>query len=114
GSVMVQGFSLYALRHHMRWRGSLVLIAGGAIGVVPALYLLHRIDARSFQIGFGAFLAAYSVYMLLRPAMARAAGGAHWLRDAAVGFGGGLVGGLTPMPGALPLISRALPRRPHD
>jgi uncharacterized protein len=102
-SLVVQFSSLVALRGTVKWRGSLGLIAGGALGVVPALYLLHHIDPGIFRIGFGVFLAAYAGYMLFRPAMTYMRDGGR-LRAAAVGFGGGLVGGLTAMPGALPVI----------
>ena len=113
-SVLVQAYSLYALRRSIRWRGSLVFIVGGALGVLPALYLLNHVDVRAFRTGFGAFLVCYAAYMLLRPAMARVADVSHWLREGAVGFGGGLVGGLTAMPGALPTIWCDLRGMPND
>ena len=103
-SLVVQFSSLVALRRTVKWRGSFGLIAGGVLGVVPALFLLHHIDPRTFRIGFGVFLAAYAGYMLFRPAMAYVRDAPSRLRAAAVGFGGGLVGGLTAMPGALPVI----------
>src|ERR687888_2711702 len=53
-SVLVQAYSLYALRRSIRWRGSLVFIVGGALGVLPALYLLNHVEVRAFRIGFGA------------------------------------------------------------
>ncbi|HET7155147.1 MAG TPA: sulfite exporter TauE/SafE family protein [Hyphomicrobiaceae bacterium] len=103
-SLVVQGISLTKLRHTVQWRSSPMLMAGGALGVLPALYLLHHIDAGLFRMGFGIFLAGYAACMLLRPAgiLLRATQGG--LRHAAVGFGGGLIGGLTAMPGALPVI----------
>jgi uncharacterized protein len=103
-SLVVQFSSLVALRGTVKWHSSLGLIAGGMLGVVPALYLLHHIEPRIFRIGFGVFLAAYAGYMLFRPAMAYVRDVPCRLRAAAVGFGGGLVGGLTAMPGALPVI----------
>jgi uncharacterized membrane protein YfcA len=112
-SLVVQGASLVALRGSVKWHGSPVLIAGGVLGVLPALHLLHHVDSRTFRIGFGAFLAAYAVIMLLRPAMACARDAPGRLRAAAIGFGGGLVGGLTAMPGAVPAIwceLRGLPK----
>ncbi len=36
-SIVTQAASLVALRGTVKWRGSLVLTAGGALGVVPAL-----------------------------------------------------------------------------
>jgi len=52
--------------------------------------------------------------MLLRPAIARGLGAPHRLRDAAIGFGGGLIGGLTAMPGALPTMWCELRGVPRD
>jgi uncharacterized membrane protein YfcA len=103
-SITVQSASMVALRHNMQWRGNLVFMVGGVLGIPPALYLLHHVDTWIFRVGFGAFLAAYAAYMLLRPAMAYVREVPSRLREAMVGFGGGLVGGLTAMPGALPTI----------
>jgi uncharacterized protein len=103
-SIMVQGASLVTLRNSMRWRGSLGYIAGGALGIPPAIYLLHHVDTWTFRVGFGAFLVAYAAYMFFRPTVACLRGVQSRLRDAAVGFAGGVVGGLTAMPGALPTI----------
>jgi uncharacterized membrane protein YfcA len=113
-SMVPQATSLVALRGIMRWRGSLAFMAGGALGIVPALYLLHQVDGRMFRTGFGAFLVVYAGCMLLRPTLALVRGARCWLRDAAVGFGGGLVGGLTAMPGALPVIWCDLSGMPKD
>lgn len=103
-SIMVQGAGLVILRNSMRWRGSLGYIAGGALGIPPAIYLLHHIDTWTFRVGFGTFLAAYAAYMLCRPTVAYLRDVQSRLRDAAVGFAGGVIGGLTAMPGALPTI----------
>jgi uncharacterized membrane protein YfcA len=113
-STVTQAFSLFALRDKVTWRGSSMLIAGGALGMLPALYLLCHIDARIFRIGFGAFLAAYAAFMLLRPAAVRTGDMPGRLRHAVVGFGGALVGGLTAMPGALPMIWCNLYGMPRD
>src|SRR5215813_11161166 len=100
-SIVVQTVNLVALRRNMQWQGSLVPIVGGALGVPPALYLLQHVDASAFRIGFGCLLAAYSAYMLFRPAMARLPQtDTRRLHHAALGFAGGLLGGLTAMPGA--------------
>ena len=113
-SIVTQAVSLVALRGTVKWRGSPMLIASGALGIVPALYLLQHVDARIFRIGFGAFLVAYAAYMLLRPAVNCAEDAPGRLRDAVIGFGGGLIGGLTAMPGALPTILCELRGVPKD
>jgi uncharacterized protein len=112
-SIVTQSVSLLALRRSLQWRGSLGLIAGGVIGILPALYLLYHIDAKTIRVGFGLFLVAYAAWMLLRPTVECARVAAGQLRHAAVGFGGGLIGGLTAMPGAVPTIwcdLRGLPK----
>lgn len=103
-SVLVQGISLASLRRHIDWRSSLRLILGGLAGLPPALYVLLHADPVLFRIGFGVFLAAYAAYMLLRSSLhpLRNVAGARY--DLLVGLAGGLVGGLTAMPGAVPTI----------
>src|SRR5262245_39158594 len=112
-SIITQSVSLFALRRSLQWRGSARLIAGGMVGVLPALYLLYHVDAKIVRIGFGAFLVAYAAWMLLRPRTACLREAAGRLHDGVVGFGGGLIGGLTAMPGAVPTIwcdLRGLPK----
>jgi uncharacterized membrane protein YfcA len=113
-SIITQSVSLFALRRSLQWRGSAGLIAGGAIGMLPALYLLYHVDAKIVRMGFGAFLVAYAAWMLLRPKTACLQDAAGRLRHAAVGFGGGLIGGLTAMPGAVPTIWCDLRGLPKD
>ena len=113
-SIAVQSASLVALRRTMRWKGSLALILGGLLGIPPALYLLQTVDTWTFRVGFGVFLVVYSAYMILRPAVARLRLAEQRLHDAAVGFAGGLIGGLTAMPGAIPSIWCDLRGMPKD
>jgi uncharacterized membrane protein YfcA len=101
-SVGVQAANLWALRHNIQWKQSLSLIVGGLLGVPLALWLLHNTDSRTFREGFGIMVALYAGYMLFRPAIGY--GRLPEGRNALVGFGGGLIGGLTAMPGALPTI----------
>ena len=103
-SIVTQTISLVALRGTVKWEGNPLLIGGGVLGLIPALYLLYHVDAYFFRIGFGAFLVAYAAWMLLRPKAALSRQAPGGLRHALVGFGGGLIGGLTAMPGALPVI----------
>jgi hypothetical protein len=102
-SVLVQSMSLASLRRHIDWRGSLRLIAGGLAGLPLALHVLLSADPAMFRLGFGIFLAAYAAYMLLRPAV-HVFGNAGPYSDLIVGLAGGLIGGLTAMPGAVPTI----------
>ena len=112
-SIVTQTVSLISLRGTVKWRFEPMMIAGGAVGVLPALYLLSHVDAHEFRVGFGIFLVAYAAYMLLRRAVAGEARVPSRLRHIMVGFGGGLIGGLTAMPGAMMVIwcdMRGLPK----
>ncbi len=106
-SVGVQAANLWALRKSIQWKGSLILIVGGLLGIPIAVYLLQNADTHAFRIGFGAVVALYAEYMLLhllRPTLTHLRQMERQGRNALVGFGGGLIGGLTAMPGALPTI----------
>jgi uncharacterized membrane protein YfcA len=103
-SVLVQSASLVSLWRHIQWRQSVLLVVGGLFGLPPALYVLLHADPAWFRTGFGIFLTAYAGYMLFRPAV-RYFKHAEALRyDAAIGLAGGLIGGVTAMPGAVPTI----------
>ncbi|SDS70293.1 sulfite exporter TauE/SafE family protein [Bradyrhizobium canariense] len=102
-SIGVQAANLWALRKNIRWKESSILIFGGLLGIPVAVWLLDNTDAHTFREGFGLAVATYAGYMLSRPSLAdqqqmKRSG------NALVGFGGGLIGGLTAMPGALPTI----------
>lgn len=112
-SVGVQATSLWAMRSRIQWRQSVILVVGGLLGVPIALWLLHSADTHTFREGFGLLVAIYAGYMLFRPGMRTIADARHSLR-ALVGFGGGLIGGLTAMPGALPTIWCDLHGMPKD
>lgn len=113
-SVLVQCLSLYSLRRHIDWRGSVRLILGGVAGLPPALYVLMTADATLLRIGFGVFLTAYAAYMLLRSSVRPSGIAAGARSHMFVGFVGGLIGGVTAMPGAIATIWCDLRGLPKD
>jgi uncharacterized membrane protein YfcA len=102
-SVGVQATNLWALRKNIQWKQSLILVFGGLLGVPIAIWLLQVADTRTFREGFGLLVAFYAGYMLFRPSITYLQQ-MNQSRNALVGFGGGLIGGLTAMPGAIPTI----------
>lgn len=122
-SVIAQTAGLLYLRKAIEWRTSVPFVLGGMLGVPLAVAVFHSIDAESFRRGFGAFLVFYAAYTLCQHALAVRArravvaapssaseglvGGAMPVARSGsatqvmVGFGGGFIGGLTAMPGAL-------------
>jgi uncharacterized protein len=103
-SIASQVSSLIAIRQFIEWRESAPLLIGGAGGVPIALYLLTVTNAHVFRIVVGIFLAGYALYMLTRPGFGMVRQAANPVIRTVVGFAVGLVGGLTAMPGALPIV----------
>jgi uncharacterized membrane protein YfcA len=103
-SIASQISSLVAIRRFVQWRESAPLLIGGAAGVPIAVYLLTLTNAHVLRILVGIFLVSYAIYMLTKPGFGMVRHPASPIIRAIVGFGGGLVGGLTAMPGALPII----------
>ena len=103
-SVGVQAASVWSLRQDVHWKGSLTLIIGGLVGIPIAVYLLQNVETGAFRVGFGMAVALYAAYMLFRPALTSLHQVQSSARSILIGFGGGLIGGLTAMPGALPTI----------
>ena len=65
--------------------------------------LLPHIDPRLFKLGIGCFLIVYPSYVLLECARSKSAWGGK-AADGVVGFGGGILGGLTGLSGVLPVV----------
>jgi uncharacterized protein len=87
----------------IRWRLVLPLLVPGLVGVPLGTLLLPHIDPRLFKLGLGGFLVAYSAYVLARRGQFSWAWGGK-AADGVVGFGGGVLGGLTGLSGVLPVI----------
>jgi len=101
-SITTQLFSVASLWRTMQWRQCLPYLAGGLVGIPVGARLLENFNSHTFAAGFGLFLICYSIYMLLRPNLAFRAGSRF--AEVAAGFAGGITGGATAFPGAIPTI----------
>lgn len=111
-SITTQLVSITALWKRMQWRQCLLLLAGGLPAIPLGAYLLQHLRPGIFGFAFGALLAGYAGYMLLRPRLALKQGGRAM--TIAIGFAGGITGGAVAFPGALPTIWCNLRQLPKD
>lgn len=101
-SITTQLFSISKLWRTMQWKQCFPYLAGGLAGIPIGAELLKTFDAHTFAVGFGLFLICYSLYMLLRPHVVVRGGGRYI--EVAAGFAGGITGGATAFPGAIPTV----------
>lgn len=101
-SITTQLFSISKLWRTMQWRQCLPYLVGGFAGIPIGAELLKTFDAHVFAAGFGFFLICYSLYMLLRPHVVIRGRGRYV--EVAAGFVGGITGGATAFPGAIPTV----------
>jgi uncharacterized protein len=101
--LVVQGYSVWKLRHALRWRRLAPLMIGAAFGVPLGVFALAYADPRHLRLGVGAILVLFSLYNLFRPAMkpikAFATAG-----DVIAGLLNGVLGGATGLAGLIVII----------
>ena len=109
---LLQLFGLVQFRHELQWVRLWPFLVGGVLGIPVGVEILQRIDAQSFRVLIGCLLVGYSVVMLAirRPVKINAGAPA----DGAVGFLGGVLGGVAGFAGALPTIWAGLRGWPKD
>ena len=91
------------LRSTAEREGALAYIAGGLVGVPIGLGLLQALPTRVFACSLGLFLIAYSILVLFKPDSLRVKL-SGWRPAAAVGAAGGIIGGFSAFPGAIPAV----------
>jgi uncharacterized membrane protein YfcA len=111
--LIVQGYSVWKLRHALNWRKLWPFVVGAAIGVPVGVTLLTWANPQHVKAGVGVFLVLYSLYALLRPTMKPITGGGA-AADAGVGFLNGVLGGMTGLAGILVTIWCGLRGWPKD
>lgn len=102
-SVIAQTQTLPTIWRSIEAKRVLPFIVPGIFGVPLGTALLSHLDTRTLKLGIGSLLLLFSAYMLLRRSPATSAWGGR-VADGAIGFGGGVLGGLAGLSGPLPTV----------
>src|SRR5215475_13215295 len=101
--LLVQGDSVWKLRHALDWNRLWPFVIGAAIGVPIGVTILTWANPAHVRAGVGIFLILYSVHALFRPAMKPFTAGGR-VADGGVGFLNGILAGITGLAGILVTI----------
>jgi len=112
-ALLVQGYAVWKLYRAIKPRRLLPLVIGGLIGIPLGVELLRLAPAASMRTAIGGFLVVFSLYSLLRPALAPLKG-ERPLADGGIGVLSGIIGGATGLVGILPTIWSTLRGWPKD
>ena len=102
-SVVSQAQTIPAIWHAVDRARVWPMLAGGLLGVPLGTRLLTHLDPAAFRLGMGVLLLAYSGFTLLSRVRTRFTWGGR-VADSAVGFAGGVLGGLAGLSGPLPTV----------
>ncbi|HEX9073072.1 MAG TPA: sulfite exporter TauE/SafE family protein [Pseudolabrys sp.] len=111
--LIVQGYSVWKLRHALDWSRLWPFVAGAAIGVPIGVSILTWANPTQVRAGIGIFLILYSLYALYRPVVKPVTAGGR-AADAGVGFLNGIFAGITGLAGILVTIWCGLRGWPKD
>jgi uncharacterized protein len=106
-SVISQAQTMPAIWPSIDRRRVWPMLLAGLLGVPVGTALLARIDMQLFRLCVGLFLLGFSAFMLLGRRQPHIAWGGR-VADSAVGFGGGILGGVAGLSGPLPIVWAAL------
>src|SRR5215510_4687517 len=111
--LIVQGYSVWKLRHALDWNRLWPFVVGAAFGVPIGVSVLTWANPAHVRAGVGIFLILYSLYALFRPAMKPVTAGGR-VADGGVGFLNGILAGITGLAGILVTIWCGLRGWPKD
>ena len=110
--LLTQGYGIFNLRRVLDFRKTWPLALGTVIGIPIGVSILGYLDPAFLRFGVGVLLVLYTIYSLVRPALAPIKIGT--VSDIAIGISNGLVGGLTGLGGVISTISCQLRGWPKD
>ncbi|MCY4395513.1 MAG: sulfite exporter TauE/SafE family protein [Rhodospirillaceae bacterium] len=102
-SVIAQVASVPAFKDQLDWRRTMPMVAAGVAGIPIGVWLLDHLPADTVRMAVGVVIVVYSGFGLL-VRMKAPFPGKRPVADGAVGFVGGVLGGMIGLSGALPVI----------
>jgi uncharacterized membrane protein YfcA len=101
--VLLHSTTIWAQREHIEIGRLWPFLIGGVAGIPIGVRLLVYTDANVMKAALGVFLLAFGTYALISPRLHKINAGGRGA-DAAVGFLGGILGGIGGYSGVLPTI----------
>ena len=111
--LVVQGLSVWRLRHAVQPRRLMPFILGAALGVPAGVALLHRATPDLLRHSVGIVLILFSLYALTRPPLPPVQRGGA-LADGAIGLANGVLGAMTGIAGIIVTVWSGLRGWPKD
>jgi len=102
-STLMQLGTIWPLMPHVKIERLWPFAVPGLIGIPLGVWLLTRTDPSLMRISLGGFLTIFGLYALFAPRLPVVRGGGR-VADAAIGFAGGVLGGIGGYSGVLPTI----------
>jgi uncharacterized membrane protein YfcA len=104
---------LPAIWRAIDWRRIAPMLLAGLVGVPIGCWLLPWLSLAAFKLAVGCVLIVYCIFMLLADGRVRVAAGGRGA-EAAVGLGGGILGGMAGLSGPLPTVWAGLKGWPKE
>ena len=102
-SVIAQVSTLPSIWKTIDFRLIWPFIIGGLAGVPIGIHLIAQANPATFKLTIGVFLLVFPVLLFLQKKPMSIAFGGKWA-DTAIGFAGGILGGLAGLSGPLPIL----------
>jgi len=112
GGLIIQSSLVYKMRRTLDWRRLAPFLIAGLVGVPVGVWLVVKTEQGAIRLGVAIFLVVYGLYALFAPRLPHVSAGKG--ADAAVGFFGGVMGGLVGLSGLAPAVWTQLRGWPKD
>ena len=103
GGLINQTGLVWTMRRTLEFGRLWPFLIGGAIGIPLGVMLVLETNPRAIQVALAVFMIAYGIYALIGPRLPHVTWGGR-AADAAVGFLGGLLGGVAGLSGIFPAM----------